>query len=94
MILSRTLAKSRIERSYRPTWFEAWCPVVFDFAIYCLYATLVLAELLPRLRSEQSSDAVTVLLFLALLFIPLQVTMILSSLWASKSRWLEKDTTE
>ena len=94
MILSRTLARRRIAAGRRPGWWAAWGPVGFDFA--ALLA--VLAALWGPFRDLTVALnfpvwASIVALFLVG-FIPMQGVMILSSLWAAKSRWQERDANE
>ncbi|MCF2871669.1 hypothetical protein L0664_11385 [Octadecabacter sp. G9-8] len=94
MILSRSLAKARIARGERPGWGAAWGPVMFDAA--CLvFAFVILYRPFQSLVETFNFPAwATAAALLALGFIPIQAVLIFSSLWASKSRWLDKDSTE
>lgn len=87
MLLSRTLAKRRIAAGVRPGWPAAWGPVAFDAA--CLLTVFVVA-FRPFQMLTQTLDfplwAIGLALFI-LAFIPTQVVLIVSSLWAAKSRF-------
>ena len=92
MILSRTLAKARIARGDRPGWLGAYAPVAFDAA--CLAAVFV-ALWGPFTALTETLNFplwATIAAMLALGFIPIQAVLIFSSLWAAKSRWIDKDT--
>lgn len=91
MILSRTLAKSRIARGTRPGWGAAWAPVMFDAA--CLVLVFILAYR-PFRSLVEAFDMPTWAVITALLtlgFIPVQAVLIFSSLWAAKSRYQDED---
>ncbi|WP_375279407.1 hypothetical protein [Pseudooctadecabacter sp.] len=91
MILSRTLAKSRMARGARPGWAAAWAPVMFDAA--CLVFVFMLAYR-PFQSLVETFDMPTwavVTALLALGFIPVQAVLIFSSLWAAKSRFQDED---
>ncbi|MDB4213740.1 hypothetical protein N9741_02595 [Octadecabacter sp.] len=94
MILSRTLAKRRIAAGVRPSWGAAWGPVAFDAA--CLVFAFVILFRPFQAMTEMFNFPVwaTATALLALGFIPIQAVLIFSSLWASKSRWFDKDVTE
>jgi len=94
MILSRTLAKARIARGKRPSWGAAWGPVVFDAACVIAIFLLLLRPFEFLIQSWNFPLWATIAFLLALCFIPTQAVLIMSSLWATKSRWTETDTTE
>lgn len=92
MILSRTLAKSRIARGERPTWAAAWTPVLADAVILtaCLWALFE-----PFQNVTESLDFplwATIVALFATAFIPIQAVLIFSSLWAAKSRFIDEET--
>ena len=91
MILSRTLAKRRIAAGVRPGWAAAWAPVAFDAA--CLLAVFAMLFGLFQALSQAVDlpmwATIAALFFLG--FIPTQVVLILSSFWASRSRFREED---
>ncbi len=90
MILSRTLAKSRITRGERPSWLAAWAPVAFDAA--CLLGLFVLAyrPFQTFVETHDISVGLTATALFLAGFIPVQVVLILSSLWAAKSRFKDE----
>lgn len=94
MILSRTLAKHRIAAGVRPSWGGAWGPVMLDAA--CLVFLFMILYRPFQALAETLNFPVwaTVTALLALGFIPIQAVLIFSSLWATKSRWIDKDTAE
>lgn len=94
MILSRTLAKTRIARSERPSWGAAWGPVVFDAACLVFVFVMLYRPFQGLVETLNFPVWATAAALLALGFIPIQAVLIFSSLWASKSRWLDKDAVE
>ena len=91
VILSRTLAKRRIAAGKRPGWFAAWAPVAVDTtSLIMLYALLWTPFRTLTLQFNFPVWASVAALF-ALFFIPLQGILIVSSIWATKSRWSEDD---
>ena len=92
MLLSRTLAKTRIARGERPSWAAAWAPVAFDAA--CLVFAFVILYLPFQSLTEMLNFPVwaTAAALLALGFIPIQAVLIFSSLWAARSRYRDDDT--
>jgi ACR3 family arsenite efflux pump ArsB len=94
MILSRTLAKSRLARGERPSWGAAWGLVIVDFVLFLVYAVLMGMFFFSVQTTAQMPDETLILALILFFFIPMQVVLILSALWASKSRWLDKDAVE
>ncbi len=88
MILSRTLARGRIARGERPGFLAAWGPVIFDALAFAGAAVLVW----PLLRAllDGAPLAVTVLVLTGVYFLPGQAILIVSALWATKSRWQDR----
>ena len=88
MLISRTLARARIAKEVRPSWSAAWLPVLLD-AIVLL---AILFALFPFIQAEIDARGygmgVTVFVLFGLYFVPIQVVLITSSLWAAKSRGL------
>lgn len=89
MIISRTLAKSRIRRGIRPGWLTAWGPVLLDFAIFAGLWVLVWWLVSSFIPVEQPLSVAMYLVIFALVFVPMQVVLIMSSLWATRSRFAE-----
>jgi formate-dependent nitrite reductase membrane component NrfD len=93
MILSRTLAKRRIAAGVRPTRGAAWLPVLFD-SVCLIVAFLVLFRPFQLLTDTFNFPVwATITALLATGFIPVQAVLIFSSLWASKSRYVDDDKT-
>ena len=94
MILSRTLARRRIAAGVRPGWIGAWGPVAADALI--LFAVLALAY--PPFRTLAAALDfpvwATIAALFALGFIPIQGVLIVSALWAAKSRWEDRPDRE
>ena len=86
MILSRIIAKHRIASGEHPKWIAAWLPVVADGAILFV----ILYALFPVLNGWMNAQGLALgwvfALFFLLYFIPIQIVLILSALWAAKSR--------
>ena len=94
MIISRTIAKRRIAAGMQPSLIEAWGLVVADFVLVALIFGGLGVLLLTwyeggRVTIEQSLGG---LFFLC--FLPSQLLLFLSSLWAVKSRAIEVDAAD
>lgn len=92
MIVSRTLAKRTIAAGVRPSWLAAWAPVLIDFTLFCGYVALIFQPVMSAIYSGQPTAGVTVLLLLVVVFVPMQVVLIISALWAAKSRFKDDET--
>lgn len=91
MIVSRTIAKKRIDRQERPAWFAAWGLVAVDFLLFCAYVLLIMEPLAQFLYANQTNKLLTFAIMVVVVFIPMQIVLIVSSLWASKSRFQDTD---
>ena len=89
MILSRQLARRRIAAGTRPGWFAAWIPVAAD--ALALLGLMAIAFVASRglFFGWPVWAAVTVLVLL--FFIPMQIVLITSALWAARSRWTDRE---
>ncbi len=85
MLLSRTIAKGRIAKGVRPSFFAAWALVVAD-ALLLAFLFVLLWTPFRTLTADWPIWATSAALF-ALGFIPIQGVLIISALWAAKSRW-------
>ncbi len=92
MIISRTLAKRAIAQGQRPAWLAAWGPVLADAVIVTGLLSLLFMPVMTAIYAAQPSNGATFLLLFAVFFVPFQAVMILSSLWAAKSRWSDEPT--
>ncbi|MBS1301836.1 hypothetical protein GZH79_05710 [Loktanella sp. SALINAS62] len=68
----------------RPGWIAAWGPVVLDALALAVVLAVVLAWVSPVLLAGPVWIAVIALF--GIVFVPVQVVLILSALWAAKSR--------
>lgn len=84
MIVSRTLAKHRIANGMHPNWVEAWAPVLVDGVLLFI----LLYGLFPWVSATLDGLALGWIFtaFFLLYFVPIQLVLILSALWAAKSR--------
>ncbi len=87
MLLSRTLAKRRVARGVRPTFFAAWVPVLADMAVTCGILALITPPLLRFLDTTPLPDGGTIAILFVVYFVPFQAITIWASIWASMSRW-------
>jgi len=89
MILSRTIARRRVAAGIRPSWFEAWSLVIFDAVLFFGIAGLSAPYIMGGLAASKG-----VWLYVALFviyFVPMQIVLITSAMWAAKSRWSDED---
>lgn len=91
MILSRTLARRRIAAGVRPGWGAAWGPVAFDFVMFCAAAALFFPAVMRMIDAGQPGLGLTFVLLFAIFFVPMQAVLIVSSLWAARSRFFEDE---
>ncbi len=92
VIISRILARKRIAAGQRPSFRAAWLPVAADV----IMISLLLAFLFLPAASLSMVMGLTlfwrILLLMVLIYAPLQIVIIVSTIWAVRSRWEEKDT--
>jgi hypothetical protein len=91
LILSRTLAKARIARNERPSWLAAWGPVGFDAACLVFVFALAYGPFQAMTVAFNFPVWATIAALLAIGLVPIQAVLIFSSLWASKSRWVDEE---
>ena len=87
MILSRTIARRRIAAGTNPGWFGAWGLVAADAVLFFTLAGLSAPMIVGGLADTKGAW-VYIALF-AIYFIPMQGVLIISALWAAKSRWVD-----
>tara|TARA_R100000935_G_scaffold10685_2_gene21300 strand:+ start:1644 stop:1934 length:291 start_codon:yes stop_codon:yes gene_type:complete len=85
MILSRTLARRTIAAGVRPSWLGAWVPVICDTVI--LLVLLIGALWLGYSPLMALPIWARIITLFVLFFAPLQLVLITSSMWATRSRW-------
>lgn len=89
MLLSRTLARRRIDAAVRPTFWAAWVPVWFDLA---LVVSIFGIGWWVLFGTTEQHLAIIVLAGFFLFFLPVQAVVIVSAMWAAKSRWEDVET--
>lgn len=85
MILSRTIARRRIAAGVRPGWVGAWGLVAIDTLTLLTLMAAVFWLSRGVFATWPTWAAVTALVLV--FFIPLQGVLIISALWAARSRW-------
>lgn len=85
MILSRTIARRRVAAGIRPSWLAAWGLVIFDTVLFFTIAGLSAPYVVGGLAASKGAWLYVALF--AIYFIPMQIVLITSALWAAKSRW-------
>lgn len=93
MILSRILARKRIAAGIRPSFKAAWAPVAFDIIIIGLLLAALWGPATTFIYVMDFSLFVTILVLMVLIYAPLQIVIIVSTIAAVRSRWEEKETT-
>ncbi len=91
MIVSRQIAKRRIASGERPGALAAWGLVLLDWVIVLAVLALLWQPVMRAIYAAQPGNGLTFLILFVIFFVPMQVVLIISSIWAVKSRWDEKD---
>ena len=91
MILSRSLARRRIAKGERPSFFGAWGLVAVDFVLVMLVVIPLALVVITWAEGDRISPAVAIVSLVFVFFVPTQILLILSGIWAAKSRWLEEE---
>ncbi len=87
MLLSRTLARRRIARGDRPGFVAAWAPVLLDAAAILVALVAITPLVSDNFTRNEPPPLVVIAIAFAVYFVPSQIVIVLSSLWAAKSRW-------
>ena len=87
MILSRQVARRRIAAEVRPGWIGAWGLVLADTLMLLGLMALVFWAARGVVATWPTWAAITLLVLV--FFIPTQIVLITSALWAAKSRWTD-----
>lgn len=87
MVASWLIGRGRAATDQRPSWLAAWGLVAFDFAALLAVFVLIFPPLMAFVYATQPGTLVTVAIMFVVFFVPMQVVLITSSIWASKSRW-------
>ena len=90
MLISRTLARRRIAAGERPSFKAAWLPVAFDVVIISLIVALLWQPALTVIYVMQFPLVTTIMFLFIVIYAPVQVVIIVSTIWAVRSRWEDK----
>ncbi|WP_341368443.1 hypothetical protein [Yoonia sp. BS5-3] len=92
MILSRILARKRIAAGIRPSFKAAWLPVAADIAMIALLLAWLFLPAVSLTLIMELTLFWRILVLMIVIYAPLQVVIIVSTIWAVRSRWEEKDS--
>ncbi len=87
MLLSRTLARRRIARGVRPGLVGAWGPVLVDMVAIVALLIAVTPWVARVIHRADGSGTMILVVGVVVYFVPSQIVIAMSSLWAVKSRW-------
>ncbi|MEJ6399221.1 hypothetical protein [Yoonia sp. 208BN28-4] len=91
MIISRQLAKGRIAKGERPGFLAAWGPVLLDWVAIIAVLALLFDPVMWAIYAAQPGDGITFAILFGVFFVPMQIVLIISSMWAVRSRWQDLD---
>ena len=91
MLISRTIARKRIAAGICPSFKAAWLPVMADVAIISLLLALLFLPAVTLTIIMQLTLFWRILLLMVLIYAPFQIVIIVSTIWAVRSRWDEPD---
>ncbi len=91
MLISRTVARKRIAAGHRPTRRAAWLLVLADAVIIGLVLAVLWMPAVTVTYVTHMSLIWTILFLMVVIYLPAQVVLIISTIWAVKSRWEEED---
>jgi hypothetical protein len=91
MIISRIMARKRIAAGIRPSFKAAWLPVAADVLIIALVLAWLFLPAVSLTIVMQLTLFWRILLLMVLIYAPLQIVIIVSTIWAVRSRWEEKE---
>ena len=92
MIVSRLLARKRIAAGVRPSFKAAWLPVAVDVIVIAILLAMLWQPALTFIYVMEFSLPATIIVLMVVIYAPLQIVIIVSTIWAVRSRWEEKDT--
>jgi len=91
VLISRTIARKRIAAGERPSFKAAWLPVAADIVIIALVLAALWQPALTFVYVMQLPLFWLVLFLMAVIYAPLQIVIIVSTIWAVRSRWEDKE---
>ena len=92
VILSRILARKRIAAGVRPSFKAAWAPVAFDTVVIGIVLFALWGPITTFIYVMEFSLPLTIVALMVVIYSPLQVVVIIATIWAVISRWEEKET--
>ena len=92
MIISRIVARRRIAAGIRPSFKAAWLPVAADIVIIAVLLALLFLPAVTLTTVMNLTLFWRILALMLLIYAPLQIVIIVSTIWAVRSRWEEKET--
>ena len=92
MILSRTLARRRLAAGRQPTFLMAWGPVAADIAMIALLLAMLWQPILTAVYVADLPLAGTIAVLFFTIYLPFHIVVVISTIWAVKSRWIEEDS--
>lgn len=93
MIISRYLARKRVAAGMRPSFRQAWLPVLADTAAIGLVLSLIFLPVVSATLVMELSLVWRMVVLFVVIYMPLQIVVIFSTVWAVRSRYEEKDDT-
>ncbi len=91
MLISRTLARKRIAAGDHPSFKAAWLPVALDVVIISLLVALLWQPALTLIYVMQFPLVTTIMFLFVVIYAPVQIVIIVSTIWAVRSRWEDKE---
>ena len=91
MIVSRILARKHIAAGVRPSFKAAWLPVAVDVVAIGFVLALLFLPTVSLTIVMQLTLFWRILFLMVVIYAPLQIVIIVSTIWAVRSRWEEKD---
>ncbi|WP_439154036.1 hypothetical protein [Yoonia sp.] len=91
MILSRTQARKRIAEGRRPSFREAWVLVAADIVLIGGLLWMLWQPALTFVYLMEFSLFWTIVFLMLLIYVPLQTVIVISTIWAVRSRWEDKE---
>lgn len=91
MILSRAQAKKRIAEGKRPSFGEAWVLVLADIVLIGGLLWMIWQPALTFIYLMEFSLFWTIVFLMLLIYVPLQTVIVISTIWAVRSRWEDKE---
>ncbi|MDX8352819.1 hypothetical protein [Cognatiyoonia sp. IB215182] len=89
MILSRILARKRIAAGMRPSIRAAWAPVAFDTCVIALILGVLFLPIVSLTLAMGLSLFWRIVFLMVAVYVPFQIVVVISTIWAIRSRWDE-----